>query len=76
MNSTTHEARMRSALVDALYELENRIVPALTSSIALEHDLIGLGSEPSCRHEIHTRRMAKTLGSLAAIMAKIEEAAR
>ena len=76
MNDTIPEARMRDTLTDVLRELEVRVVNELAAQIELEHMLIGPGSAPSCRHEIATRRTARVLGTLAAIMGKIQEAAR
>lgn len=76
LTPTTSEADLRSVIVDALRELETRVVPDLVGAIALEHDLIDPGSVPSCCHEIHTRRLAKTLGTIAAIIAKIDAAAK
>lgn len=76
LTPTTSEADLRSVIVDALRELETRVVPDLAGAIALEHDLIDPRSVPSCCHEIRTRRLAKTLGTIAAIIAKIDAAAK
>lgn len=75
---TTPEDRMRSAIVDALRELENRVVPALVDAIELEHELYDhhACASTQVRYEIATRRTARVLGSIAAIMVKIQEAAK
>jgi hypothetical protein len=72
----TPEVRMRSAICDALYDLEWGVVRPLAGSIELEHALLDSACPNSYRAEFATRRAARALGSLASIMLKIEEAAR
>jgi hypothetical protein len=76
---TIPERRMKSAIVDALYELEECVVRPLAGLIEVEHALIHALRRPlatGVRAEIATRRTARVLGSIARIMLKIEEAAK
>jgi len=73
--TTTHEVRMRSAITDASYELEHRVVRPLSDIVYVENALVD-PKAASIRAEINTRAVATALGSLARIMIAIEEAAR
>lgn len=73
--STTSEARMRSAITDALYELETRVVRPLSDVVYVEHGLID-PKAASIRAAMNTRAVSTALGSLARIMVAIEESAR
>jgi hypothetical protein len=73
---TASEARMRSAIVDALYDLEWGVVRPLATQVQVEHALLDSNDHPSVRAEIATRRAARVLGTVASIINKIEAAAR
>ena len=76
MSRTSPEVlRMRSAITDAIYELETRVVRPLSDVIYVEHALID-PKAVAIRAEMNTRTIASSLGSIANIMLRIEEAAR
>lgn len=74
--TTPKEIQMRSAIENAIYELKRRVVADLAAHVGLEHDLIDPTGDCSVRSEIATRRTARTLGTLAKIIADLEEAAK
>lgn len=75
MNSTTPADRMRSAITDALYELETRVVRPLSDVVYVENALID-PKVASIRTAMSSKTIATALGSLARIMLAIEEAAK
>ena len=72
------EQRMRSALTDALYELENRVVRTLSSVIVCESFMRFPEDQrsASCLQALATRNIATALGSVARIIIAIEDAAK
>jgi hypothetical protein len=75
VNSTTPADRMRSAITDALYELETRVVRPLSDVVYVENALID-PKVASIRTAMSSKTIATALGSLARIMLAIEEAAK
>ena len=75
MNSTTPADRMRSAITDALYELDTRVVRPLSDVVYVENALID-PKVASIRTAMSSKTIATALGSLARIMLAIEEAAK
>lgn len=66
---------MRSAITDALYELETRVVRPLSDVVYVENALID-PKVASIRTAMSSKTIATALGSLARIMLAIEEAAK
>jgi hypothetical protein len=75
VNSTTPADRMRSAITDALYELETRVVRPLSDVVYVDNALID-PKVASIRTAMSSKTIATALGSLARIMLAIEEAAK
>ena len=66
---------MRSAITDALYELDTRVVRPLSDVVYVENALID-PKVASIRTAMSSKTIATALGSLARIMLAIEEAAK